>query len=205
MIKNQLGGRVKIKAKYVLVTGAFIVLTIIGYILLPKDEIMIDLESGKGSLDFESYSSGDIKSENVIYVHIEGAINSPGIKVVSEGTRLFELIELSGGELQEADLSKVNLASILRDEQKVYIPYKIISDETNNENYSERNAMTNLININTATSEELQRLDGIGSSMASKILDYREANGYFSDIEELKNVSGIGESKYNKIKDSITI
>ena len=61
------------------------------------------------------------------------------------------------------------------------------------------------VNINTATQEELDTLPGIGPSIASKIIDYREQNGKFNSIEEIKEVSGIGEAKYEKIKDSITI
>ena len=64
---------------------------------------------------------------------------------------------------------------------------------------------TKLVNINTANVEELQILDGIGPSMAQKIVNHREQNGYFSSIEDIKNVSGIGEAKYNKIKENITI
>ena len=67
------------------------------------------------------------------------------------------------------------------------------------------NTYDELININTANIEVLQKLEGIGPTMAEKIIDYREENGHFSSIEDIKNVSGIGESKYNKIKDNITI
>ena len=210
----------KIKAKQVILVGAFIVLTIVGYFILPKDEIVIDLSSDETSLISEFGNSknqenvsGNSKSENVIYVHIEGAVNSPGIKEVEYGTRLFELIEIAGGELEEADLSKINLASILKDEQKIYVPYKIVIDEAvvgssssvSNSSFVNGVEHIELININTATSEELQKLAGIGPSMAQKILNYREENGYFSSIEDIKNVSGIGETKYNKIKDNITI
>ncbi len=216
----------KIKAKQVFFVGAFIVLTIIGYKILPRDEIIIDLNLDENLLDKEtssSISSGNKK--DIIYVHIEGAVNSPGIKEVQKGTRLFELIEFADGTLDEADLSKINLASILKDEQKVYVPYKIvqsvngttnIQDNKINEslsNVSKENNLTvesvgiysELININMASSEELQKLEGIGPSMAKKIIDYREENGYFSSIEELQNVNGIGEAKYNKIKENITI
>lgn len=64
---------------------------------------------------------------------------------------------------------------------------------------------SNLINLNTATSVELETLTGIGVSTAKKILDYREKNGKFKSIEEIKNVSGIGDAKYAAIKDDITV
>lgn len=224
-----------IKAKQIFFVGAFIVLTIIGYKILPRDEIVIDLNSdGEISNNDKLYDSSQIStsgsSKDIIYVHIEGAVNSPGIKGIPRGTRLFELIEIANGELEEADLSKVNLASVLKDEQKVYVPYEVVENaekvsasDLNTQSIKGNNASKNtssdaiinnifnngyaneLVNINIASSEELQQLEGIGPSMAKKIIDYREENGYFSDIEELKNVSGIGEAKYNKIKDRITI
>lgn len=219
----------KLKAKQIFFVGAFIVLTVIGYMILPRDEIVIDLnssiletgatfnEKSQANVENQDFISGNLKSKDIIYVHIEGAVNNPGIKEVPKDTRLFELIEIAGNELDEADLSKVNLASVLKDEQKVYIPYKVLVDESANVSLNETTSInkaynnnTNvndssliLVNINTATSEELQKLDGIGPSMAKKILDYRENTGYFNSIEEIKNVSGIGEAKYNKIKDSI--
>lgn len=62
------------------------------------------------------------------------------------------------------------------------------------------------VNINTATAEEIsENLDGIGDTIAQRIVEYRKQNGNFSNIEDIKNVSGIGDSKYEKIKDSICI
>ena len=218
----------KIKAKQVFFVGAFIVLTIVGYKMMPQDEVIIDLNSDEDVVnndEFGTISQVSGTNKDIIYVHIEGAVNSPGIKEIPKGTRLFELIELAEGTVEDADLSKINLASILKDEQKIYVPYKVVqiidesadSQSNKNINFSNNSSKENyfsiestgsyseLVNINMATSEELQKLEGIGPSMAKKIIDYREENGYFSSIEELQNVSGIGEAKYNKIKENITI
>ena len=80
-----------------------------------------------------------------------------------------------------------------------------ISVVDNNEDFIE-NSMTKgtLVNINTATQSELESLTGIGPSMASKIIDYRDKNGKFKSREDIKNVPGIGSSKYESIKDEIT-
>ncbi len=192
----------QIKAKHILLGLAFIGLTFLGVKLLPQKEILITED------DF-------VKEEEVvekkIYVHVDGAILNPGIKEISEGTRLFELIELSGGELEDADLSRLNLSSILKDEQKIVIPYKVeeVIQETNNivskSNVVSINNSTFPININYASLLELQKLSGIGPAMATKIINYRDENGLFNSIEDIKNVSGIGEAKFNKIKDDITI
>ena len=172
------------------------------------------------SKSYEEIDLNDISDDTLveepsyIYVHIDGAIVNPGIKKVEVGTRLFELINLSGGETKEADISRLNLASVLKDEQKIVVPYKIVEDKenltsSNNVAISQANSKEEnsnlLININYANSEELQKLNGIGVSMANKIISYRDENGYFNSIEEIKNVSGIGEAKFNKIRENITI
>ena len=177
------------KVKYIFILGAFIILSVIGYFALPRDEIVIQ-------------ASEDSEEEVLnIYVHIEGCVHRPGVYEIEEGTRLYELIEIAGGETEDADLSKINLASILVDAQKVYVPESVTypAPEDNN------NLENGIVNINTATLLELQTLEGIGPSTAQKIIDYRENKGYFNKIDELKNIDGIGESKYNALKEDITI
>ena len=191
-----------INTKHVLLVGVFIGLTILGFIFLPKDEIVLvdDLQEPAENL-----------VDDTIFVHIEGAINSPGVKEVKKGTRLFELIELSGGELDDADLSRLNLSQVLKDEQKVVVPYKVNELETkvsqgvkNTTSSNKVSSHDSLVNINYASKEELETLPGIGPAMATKIIDYRNENGFFNYIEDIKNISGIGESKFEKIKDKIT-
>ena len=198
-----------IKAKQVFFVGAFIVLTVVGYFVMPKDEVVIDLDSNSSEANnsssiFEMDESENSKNTETIFVHIEGAVNSPGIKEVSKGTRVFEVINLASGECLDADISKINLASIVKDEQKIYVPFKSIEIEQIGVSTFEM-LNTSQVNINSASKEQLQRLEGIGPAMAQKILDYREEVGYFGAIEDIKNVSGIGEAKYNSIKDNITI
>ena len=180
-----------VKAKYIYVLGAFIVLCIIGYFSLPKDEIVI-----------QASSESEIEEE-YIFIHIEGCVNEPGLIKAPKGIRLYELIDLAGGTTDEADLSKVNLASIVVDAQKIYIPKILIYDDSEEKISSV--TKEGIVNINTATLQELQILDGIGPAMAAKIISYRENEGYFTQIEDIKKVNGIGESKYNKIKGEITL
>lgn len=110
----------------------------------------------------------------------------------------------------DADLSKVNLAAILSDEQKVYIPEKVVFEETEtntstlNVSSAKHNTQNMLININVATIDELKTLSGVGDAMAKRIIEYRENEGYFNSIEDIMDVEGIGEAKFRKIKDNIT-
>ena len=154
-----------------------------------------------------------------IVVHISGAVNKEGIVELEENSRVADAIEKAEGVKEDADMSKVNLAFVLEDGMKVYIPSvnekssneqielvtKDIGTEEANNVSSTQNKKQAKVNINTATQNELENLPGIGPSTASKILQYRKENGKFNSIDEIKEVSGIGESKYNKIKDLIVV
>lgn len=155
--------------------------------------------------------------ENIV-IHITGAVKTPGIVKLKEGDRIEDAIEAAGGLSEEADISNVNLAYILEDGLKIIIPssYDIeIEDDEIIQNNSGKNIIEgdtniqvkegNIININKATEIDLETLPGIGPSLATKIILYREENGKFSSIDDIKNVSGIGESKYENIKNYICV
>lgn len=158
------------------------------------------------------------EEEDIVVIHITGAVKVPGIVKLKEGSRIEDAIEAAGGLTEDADISKVNLAYILDDGIKIRIPSSWEEDikdsnilmEDSGENIVQETSpsSTNLngsININKATEAQLETLPGIGSSLASRIIEYREQNGNFSNIEDIKNVSGIGESKYENIKDFICV
>lgn len=166
----------------------------------------------------EETEENDIKSniteiEEKIVVHIAGAVNKEGIVTLKEGERIIDAINQAGGLKENADLTNVNLAYIISDGQKIYIPHIGEEQKENSENgeniivseSKENSQNTSLININTATVAQLTELSGIGEQTAQKIVNYRKENGKFNSIEDIKNVSGIGESKYNSIKDYITV
>jgi len=194
--------------KYVLCLVLLFVLAIYGfYKSFPRENF---IEDENVNSEFEIETEAEIINKKIIYVHIDGAVIIPGIKEVEEGTRIFELIEIAGGLAEDADISKINLASVLKDEQKIIVPYIVKEEVINNSSSNTTSAKSTKanksqlpININYATFEEFQLLNGIGPSMAQKIIDYREENGFFNSIEDIKNVSGIGEAKFNKIKDDI--
>lgn len=162
----------------------------------------------------EGEDKNDEKTENKvskIKVHITGEVLNQGLIELEEGSRIDDAIKVAGNITEFADLSKVNLAYELSDGQKVYIPS--IKDES--EEYISENAGENVIededvkdgkiNINTADIDLLQTINGVGESLANKIIDYRKQNGKFKSIEDLKNVSGIGEKKFEDIKDKVIV
>lgn len=151
-----------------------------------------------------------------IAVHVTGEVKKQGLIYLKEGSRVADAIEKAGGETKNADLSQINLAFVLQDGQKIYVPNKnekisqyITGNSGNNgteeNNTSNSNKEDSKVNINTANQSELDSLPGIGPSIAQKIIDYREENGNFKNIEELQNVKGIGDAKYEEIKDRVTV
>ena len=149
-----------------------------------------------------------------IVIHITGCVKQQGIIKINEGARIADVIQLAGGLTEEADIAKVNLAYIIKDAQKIYIPS--IYDEPDIEYITSKSGEnviienkyegeSNMVNINTSTQTELEKLPGIGPSTALKIINYREEKGKFKSIEEIKEVPGIGDAKFNSIKDMIEI
>ena len=154
-----------------------------------------------------------------VTVDIKGMINNPGVYEVDSNSRVNDVITLAGGLKEGADTSNINLAKIVSDEMTIIIysteeVLEIFNQEVCicNCPYIENNACinnndnnSNLININTATIEELTTLTGIGDVKAEAIIKYRNEVGKFKTKEELLNVDGIGESLFEKIKDDITV
>ena len=149
-----------------------------------------------------------------IKIHIIGEVKNPGIYELEVGSRIFDAVEIAGGNTEMADLNKINLAYELEDGQKIKIP-GIFEEETayiyndSGENVIVSNDSTSnsnkKININKANIEELQKINGVGPSLAEKIIMYRNQNGKFKSIEDLKNVSGIGDKKYETIKEYVVV
>lgn len=140
-----------------------------------------------------------------ICVHVTGYVVNPGVYYVPEGSRVFEVIELAGGFLDTADKDYLNQAAILNDGQKLHI-YSKEEAATANQSISDSGAEQNpnkLVNINTATKEELMTLPGIGESKAESIIAYRQENGGFKTIEDIMKISGIKDAAFSKIKNYI--
>ena len=168
------------------------------------------------SLTTENYANGYENLEGKIVIHITGAVKKTGILVLPEGARIADAIDVAGGNKESADLDEVNLAYVLQDGQKVYIPSKEDKAKLESKAYITSGSGDNVIvqnvnekggngkvNINTATQSELENLPGIGASIASRIIEYREQNGKFSKIEDLQNVKGIGDAKFNNMKEYV--
>ena len=155
-------------------------------------------------------------------IHVAGAVKSPGVYNLPSSSRVIDAIEKAGGATENADLDQINLADYISDGQKIEVPslkqgntssnYKLITDKleqldsNKNDSMNEKSsAKSDLVNINTADSSELQSLPGIGATIAKNIVEYRKENGNFETIEDLKNVSRIGDKTFDRLKDLITV
>lgn len=156
-------------------------------------------------------------------VHVDGAVEKPGVYKLPSGSRVNDVIEQAVA-LPDADLSALNLAEILKDQKKLVVPRKMEQQAPGQNVVSQTMQVqapgnvavsslqatpparsSGLVNINTAGAAELDTLPGIGPALAERILQYRQANGPFQTIEDIKNVSGIGDKKYANLQHRITV
>jgi competence protein ComEA len=141
-----------------------------------------------------------------VTVHVAGAVVNPGVYELPSGSIVSQAIEDAGGILDSAAVDWINLAETVSDGQQITVPLLQESEEQINVPGPESEIVTkDPININTATAPELERLPGIGPSLAQKIVDYRDENGPFQKAEHILRVSGIGPSKFEQIQDLICI
>lgn len=181
-----------------------------------KDDIYVLTE--ENNLQQEVVEEKEVKSEDSnitnkeIVVYISGAVSEPGVVTLKEGARLATAIEKVGGTTEKADLNGVNMAIKVQDEMHYIIPkigetidnndYEVVD---NSNVYGNKESKSSLININTATIEELDALPGVGEATANKIVNHRSENGDFKSIEEIKNVNGIGDKKFEEMKSLICV
>lgn len=158
-------------------------------------------------------SSLPVELSQFLTVHVAGAVKSPGVFRLRQGARVNDGVIAAGGALSSADLDAINLATLLREGEQVYIPKRgekprtvssrpqvggqsglTGSDATNDDAVAPAQ-----ININLASASELEILPGVGPATAKAIIAYREKNGAFNSVEDLLNVRGIGPAKLGEI------
>lgn len=178
-----------------------------------------------------SASSAASAANAEVVCDISGAVKHQGVYRLKNGARLEDLIEKAGGLTKDAQLKAINRSQLLKDQDKIYIPGKgdkVEAAQTANSAAASAPASSasassssassssvssstsgaasgDLINLNTATASDLQKLNGIGEKKAEQIIAYRQEKGSFKSIDELKEVSGIGDKTFAAIKDQLTI
>ena len=148
-----------------------------------------------------------------IIVHIVGEVNRPGVYELTDGSRVYDVLQMAGGGTAYADLSRINLASFLRDAMQIIVPAVgediddvFIYDDTAQTPADNAPAQAGgRVNINTATAAELQTLPGVGAVTAGNIISFRESHGNFASVDELMNVPRIGQATLDRLRDLITV
>ena len=143
-----------------------------------------------------------------IRVHVSGAVRMPAVYELPPGSIVQDAVNAAGGPTSDADLDHINLAVELCDQQQVYVPRRGEVNPPPPVSGASRAAAGQedmLVNINTAPAAELETLPGIGPALAGRIVEYREANGPFENIEQIQNVPGIGPATFEGLRDLITV
>ena len=166
---------------------------------------------GESTVETQEYVENSEKSG--VYVYICGEVAAPGVYELSEDSRIYEAVDAAGGFTENAARESINLASKVSDGMQITIYNKeeaasLPAGGTSagkNSGQDQMSGSSSLVNLNTATKEELMTLKGIGESKAEDIIRYREKSGGFKTIEDIMKISGIKEAGFQKIKDSITV
>ncbi len=163
-----------------------------------------------------------------LVVHVDGAVVAPGVYALPPGARANDAVSAAGGLAEDADTSSINLAVPLVDGDKVHVPRAGesvaatgggpagtgtsagsssggASGVAGTGASGASKGTSGLVNINTATTADLQTLPGVGEATAAAIVQEREKNGPFASKEDLMRVSGIGEKKYAKLEALICV
>ena len=139
----------------------------------------------------KSSTESEVKSG---FVHLTGAVKSPGVYPISIGMRLFEVIALAGGFTAKADRESVNLARTVTDGEQIIVTGS-----------GEWPVSDGLIHLNTAEPADFDKLPGIGPTLSARIVDWRKANGGFKTVDDLRRVGGIGDKLFAGIKSLVTL
>lgn len=148
------------------------------------------------------------KNKGPVYVDIKGAIKHPNVYKMSPTDRVIDLLN-KAELLEDADVSQINLSEKLTDQKMIYIPrkgQKNIESQLGTNKSQVNQSNTNVkVNLNTASASELMSVPGVGQSKANAIIEHRNQQGAFQDIEELKKVKGFGNKTFEKLKSYFTI
>ena len=153
-----------------------------------------------------------------VTVHVAGAVRRPGVYRLTAGARVNDALRSAGGPRGRADLSAVNLAAKLEDGRQVIVPERAATVPTSAPGSGASPPAAGApagapatgppaapVNLNTATLEQLDTLDGVGPGIAQRILDYREQHGGFSRVEEIGEVPGIGAKRLATLTPLVTV
>jgi competence protein ComEA len=154
-------------------------------------------------------TEGGAESAGPVVVYAAGAVKTPGVYKLAAGARVTDAVLAAGGPAPDADLDRVNLAAKVTDGERVYIPRKGEAGDAALGAAGVPDAAGTgapaVLDLNTATAEQLDALPGVGPATAKAILDYRTQHRRFRSVDELLEVRGIGEAKLAQLKPLVRV
>ena len=183
-------------------------LVIVGGLLYFGHDKTEDYNDATFSNSQNSEVSKDDKKEeqdSKIFVDVKGAVKHPGVFETTKDKRVKDLIEEAGGLLDDADTSTLNLSQKVKDQMVIYVLKHGEKPKQMTDGGSTGSSSGDVININTASKEQLMKISGVGKTKAEAIIAHREKNGDFKKKEDITKVRGIGKSTFEKIKDKIEV
>lgn len=144
-----------------------------------------------------------------VLVHVLGAVKRPGLVSLGAGARVVDAVAAAGGLTEDAEQSGINLARLVADGEQLRVPRigEVLPEPPAGAGTAPgtTNGGDPVIDLNSASQEQLQTLHGIGPALAARILDWRQANGRFSKVSDLMNVTGIGQKLFDGLKDRVRV
>jgi competence protein ComEA len=144
-------------------------------------------------------------AETSAVVDVSGEVRRPGVYKLPPGARVQDAVRRAGGALGHADLQAVNLAAKVADGVQIVVPRKGGGGGAGAAAAGSGTAPAGPVNLNTATAEQLDTLDGVGPATAAKILAYRQQHGGFSSVSQLDQIPGIGPKKLAALRGKVTV
>lgn len=208
--------RLGVGAAVVLLLGAFVVAVLTPLLVQRGGAVPVPTGSGAPGASTGSASTGPAGDSSPgpgagageLFVHVSGAVVTPGLVVVPAGSRVLDAVAAAGGFTAEADPAGVNLARPLGDGEQLVVPRlgeapPAAAPPGGSDGAAASSSAK--VNLNTAAVSELETLPRIGPALAQRIVDWREANGRFASPDDLRNVTGIGEKIFDGLKDRVTV
>lgn len=138
-----------------------------------------------------------------VYVHVAGAVRRPGLYRLREGARVAAALARAGGARPRADLTGTNLAAQVQDGQQVVVAVRGRAAPGAPATAAAPGAAAGPLSLASATQAQLEELDGIGPTLAARIIEYRDAHGGFRSVDELAEVDGIGEVRLEAMRAAV--